>query len=137
MKLSGTVSSNVNITLEDEPLSEDYLLAVWVVFLPHNSCFLSYLPGHRFIEMFKILKFREPRELFEKLLISSNNRNNRMVLNPNNKNNKLPATEQNFLFKSCIIWNTLLRSFLKRIKSILIEVISSLEKRKTLTSQRQ
>ena len=31
---------------------------------------------------------------FEKVLIYSNNRNNRMVLNPNMKYNKLPATEQ-------------------------------------------
>ena len=37
---------------------------------------------HIFIEMFKILKFRELRGLFEKVLIRSNNRNNRMVLNP-------------------------------------------------------
>ena len=55
---------------------------------------------HIFIEMFKILKFREPRGLFEKVLIRSNNRNNRMVLNPNVKNNNIPAAEQKFLFKS-------------------------------------
>ena len=61
---------------------------------------------HTFIEIFKILKVREPRGLFENVLISSNNRNNRMVLNPNIKNNKLPATEQNFFFKSSKIWNT-------------------------------
>ena len=48
--------------------------------------------------MFKISKFREPRGLFESVLISSNNRYNRMVLNPNIKNNKLSATEQNSLF---------------------------------------
>ena len=51
---------------------------------------------------------------------------------------KLPATKQNFLFKSCKIWNTFAKDiFLKRIKSILIEGISSLEKRQTLTSQLQ
>ena len=89
--------------------------------------------------MFKILKFRVPRGLFEKVLIRSNNRNNRMVLNPIIKNNKLPATEQN-LFKSCLspvkFGILLLRTFLKRIESILIEGISSLVKRQTLTTQR-
>ena len=69
---------------------------------------------HIFIKMFKILKFREPRGLFEKVLIRSNNRNNRMVLNPIIKNNKLPATEQNFLFKSCKIWNTFAKEIFEK-----------------------
>ena len=64
--------------------------------------------------MFKILKFREPRGLFEKVLIRSNNRNNRMVLNPIIQNNKLPATEQNFLFKSCKIWNTFAKDIFEK-----------------------
>ena len=64
--------------------------------------------------MFKILKFREPRGLFEKVLIRSNNRNNRMVLNPIIKNNKLPATEKNFLFKSCKIWNTFAKDIFEK-----------------------
>ena len=51
--------------------------------------------------MFKILKFREPSGLFEKVLIPSNNRNNQMVINLNIKNTKISATEQIFLFKSC------------------------------------
>ena len=66
--------------------------------------------------MFKILKIREPRGLFEKVLISSNNRNNRMVLNPNIQNNKLPDTEQNFLFKSCKIWNTFAKDIFEKNK---------------------
>ena len=66
--------------------------------------------------MFKILKFREPCELFEKVLISSNNCNNQMVLDLNIKNNKLPATEQNFLFKSCKIWNTFAKDIFEKNK---------------------
>ena len=54
--------------------------------------------------MFKILKFREPRRLFEKVLIRSNNRNNRMVLNPIIKNNKLP----------CKIWNTFAKDIFEK-----------------------
>ena len=69
---------------------------------------------HTFIEMFKILKFREPHGLFENVLICSNNRNNLMVLYPRIKNNKLPATEQNFLFKSCKIWNTFAKEIFEK-----------------------
>ena len=78
---------------------------------------------YTFIGLFKILKFREPLVLFEKVLMSSNNCNNRMVLNPNIENNKLSVTEQNFLFKSCKIWNTFANNIFKRTKSIMIDVI--------------
>ena len=37
-------------------------------------------------------------------------------LNPNIKNNKLPATEQNFLFKSCKIWNTFAKNIFEKNK---------------------
>ena len=39
-----------------------------------------YYNKHTFIEMFMIIKFREPRGLFEKILISSNYYNNRIIL---------------------------------------------------------
>ena len=39
-----------------------------------------------------------------------------MVLNPNIKNNKLPATETNFLFKSCKIWNTFAKDIFEKNK---------------------
>ena len=46
--------------------------------------------------------------------MSSDNRNNRIVLNPNTKNNKLPAPEQNFLFKSCKIWITFAKDIFEK-----------------------
>ena len=61
---------------------------------------------HTFIEMFKIIKFREPRGLFENVLISSNDYNNRIILKPNITHNNLTNTMQNFMFKSCKIWNS-------------------------------
>ena len=48
---------------------------------------------HTFIELFKIIKFREPRGLFEKISITSNDHNNRILLKPNIVHNRLPATE--------------------------------------------
>ena len=98
---------------------------------PHNFCLEHTKPlftehklltlhslyyKHTFIEMFKIIKFREPRGLFEKILISSNDYNNRIILKPNITHNKLPATEQNFLFKSCKIWNTFVKDILEKNK---------------------
>ena len=98
---------------------------------PHNFCLEHTKPlftehklltlhslyyKHTFIEMFKIIKFREPRGLFEKILISSNDYNNRIILKPNITHNKLPATEQNFLFKSCKIWNTFAKDILEKNK---------------------
>ena len=65
--------------------------------------------------MFKILKFREPRGLFEYLAITVTTVN-RMVLNPNIKNNKLPVTEQNLLFKSCKIWITFAQDIFEKNK---------------------
>ena len=76
--------------------------------------------------MFKILKFREPRGLFEKVLIRSNNRNNRMVLNPKIKNKNYPLLSKTSCLSPVKFGILLLKKFLKRIKSILIEGISSL-----------
>ena len=71
---------------------------------------------HTFIEMFKIIKFREPRGLFEYVLISTNDHNNRIILKPNITHNKLPATKQNFLFMACKIWNNFAKDVLEKNK---------------------
>ena len=71
---------------------------------------------HVFIEIFKIIKFREPRGLFENIFICSNDHNNRIILKPIIKHNKIPATEQSFLFKSCKIWNTFAKDVLEKNK---------------------
>ena len=81
--------------------------------------------------MFKILKFREPRGLFEKVLISSNS------LIPILKITNYPLLSKTSCLNPVKFGILLLRTFLKKIRSILIEVISSLEKRQTLTTQLQ
>ena len=60
------------------------LLALWTV-------------SHTFIEMFKIIKSREPRGLFKKILVFCNDHNNRILLKPNITHYKLSITEQFFV----------------------------------------
>ena len=71
---------------------------------------------HTFVELFKIIKFREPRGLFDKILISCNDHNNRMILKPKIVNNNIPTTQQNFFFKSCKIWNALAKDIFVKNK---------------------
>ena len=71
---------------------------------------------HVFLEMFKIVKHREPRGLFDKVLITPNNRNNHVILKPDITDNKLLITKQIFLSKSCKIWNTLVKDILEKNK---------------------
>ena len=91
----------------------------FLVYAPFKSInfwqFIAYTISIHFIELFKILKFREPRGLFEYLAITVTTVN-RMVLNPNIKNNKLPVTEQNLLFKSCKIWITFAQDIFEKNK---------------------
>ena len=69
---------------------------------------------HTFIQMFKIIKFRESRGLSEKILICCNDYNNRIILKPSITHSKLLATEQIFLVKCCKIWNTFAKGVLEK-----------------------
>ena len=70
---------------------------------------------HVFVELFKIIKYREPRGIFDNISISGNDHNNRIILKPitNIMNNKLLITQQNFFFKSRKIWNTIGKDILE------------------------
>ena len=73
---------------------------------------------HVFVELFKIIKYREPRGIFDNISISGNDHNNRIILKPisNIMNNKLLITQQNFFFKSCKIWNTIGKDIFEKNK---------------------
>ena len=47
------------------------------------------------------------------------------------KNNKLPATEQNFLFKSCKIWNTFAKDIFEEANSDLSALVTIIKDRLT------
>ena len=69
-----------------------------------------------FLEIFKVIKFREPRGLFDEILITSNNHNNRIVLKPNATCNNQPTNESYFLTKACKIWNTFAKDIFTKNK---------------------
>ena len=71
---------------------------------------------HTFLEIFKIIKHREPRGIFDKIKVSTNNRNNQILLKPNITDNKLLINQQNFLSKSCKIWNVFVKEVFEKNK---------------------
>ena len=71
---------------------------------------------HTFVETFKVLKFREPRGLLDKMNLLSNNHNSHIILRPYITHNSLMTNDYNFIIKCCKIWNTLAKDVFAKNK---------------------
>ncbi len=99
-------------TYEDHMSKKNYCLEhTKPLFNKHNILSLPNLyVYHTFIELFKIQKTRVPISLFS--LFELSNRDTSFLMHPPKVN--LNISKNNYVFKSCIIWNKLIDNILEK-----------------------